>query len=88
MGTDCPVYRLDVRHQLLSQITDVETLAIGSAIRDILYLRRRYGSGRWRKLKGIATVSTGDGTICRAEIHWYEANGIGRVDLKIKRYVD
>ncbi len=49
------------------------------------HLNRVYGKGRWRKMKGIATVQLADGTICEAEIHWYEAHGIGRRDFKIKR---
>lgn len=72
---------------VISKITDVETMAVGTAIREIGRLRRTYGSGRWRKLKGIATVRLPDGTVCRAELHWYEAHGIGKKELKIKRLV-
>jgi hypothetical protein len=50
-------------------------------------LRKTYGSGRWRKLKGIATISLNDGTICEAELHWYEAHGIGKKEIKIKRFL-
>lgn len=71
--------------ELVGKITDVETIATGRAIREARRLRRVYGPGRWRKRKGIATVRFADGTICRAEIHWYEAHGIGRREFKLKR---
>ena len=74
--------------ELVGPITDVETIAVGASIRQLPKLRRQYGSGRWRKLKGIATVRTLRGEMRRAEIHWYEAHGIGRVRFKIKRFVD
>lgn len=74
--------------EIVGEISDVETIAIGNSIRDIARLRRRYGAGRWRKLKGTATVRLPNGLMRRAEIHWYEAHGIGRVKLKIKRYLD
>ena len=69
-------------------ITDIETIAAGPAVRQISRLRRQYGRGRWRKLKGIATVRIASGALRRAEIHWYEAHGIGRVRHKIKRFLD
>ncbi len=74
--------------QVVGKITEIETIAVGGRIRDLDYLRRVYGRGRWRKLKGVATVRLWDGMIWRAEVHWYEAHGIGRVDLKIKNYLD
>jgi hypothetical protein len=73
---------------IVGAISDVETIAVGGSIRDISRLRRRYGRGRWRKLKGIATVRLADDQMRRAEIHWYEAHGIGRVRYKIKRFID
>jgi len=51
------------------------------------YLKHTYGKGRWRKMKGVATVRLADGTICEAEIHWFEAHGIGRKDFKIKKVI-
>jgi hypothetical protein len=69
-------------------IGDVETFATGRQIRELKRLRRQYGRGRWRKRKGIADVRLADGTRRRAELHWYEATGIGRKELKIKRYLD
>lgn len=77
-----------MKFQIIGQITDVEIIAVGGRIRDLPYLRRTYGRGRWRKLKGVATVRLADGMMRVAEVHWYEAHGIGRVDLKIKEYLD
>jgi len=70
--------------EILGQISDVETFAAGSGIREIARLRRLYGRGRWRKRKGIARVRLADGSIHKAELHWYEAAGIGRKEFKIK----
>jgi hypothetical protein len=71
--------------ELLGDIADVETIAAGSSIREIARLRRTYGMGRWRKLKGAATVQLVNGVVCEAEVHWYEAHGIGRKEIKIKQ---
>ncbi|MEW6287397.1 MAG: hypothetical protein AB1509_14335 [Chloroflexota bacterium] len=76
---------MDSGLEILSEITDVKTVAIGRSIRELDRLQRMYGRGRWRKLKGVATVRLADDTIVFAEIHWYEAHGIGRKDFKIKR---
>jgi hypothetical protein len=69
---------------LIGSVRDIETIATGRSIRELTRLRRRYGPGRWRKRKGIATVRLQDGTVHTAEIHWYEAHGIGRKELKLK----
>lgn len=74
--------------EIIGDITNVETFAIGSSIREIGRLRKLYGRGRWRKRKGIARIRLPDGAVRRAEVHWYEAHGIGRKELKIKHYVD
>jgi hypothetical protein len=74
--------------EIISEITEIETIAVGSKIRDIARLRKMYGKGRWRKLKGVATVRLRSGRIRLAELHWYEAHGIGRKDMKRKRYLD
>lgn len=74
--------------EIVGEITDVETFATGSGIRELARLRRVYGRGRWRKRKGIATVRLPDGTERLAEVHWYEATGIGKKEFKIKRYLD
>jgi hypothetical protein len=70
--------------QIIGKITDIEPIAIGHGIRDLVRLRKQYGKGRWRKLKGFATVRLEDGTIHKAEIHWYEAHGIGKKEFKLK----
>ena len=74
--------------EIVGEITHAETIAAGSSIREISRLRKLYGRGRWRKRKGIANVRLEDGAVLLAEVHWYEAHGIGRRDLKIKRYID
>jgi hypothetical protein len=71
--------------EVISSITEIKTIAIGRSIREIERLRKKYGKGRWRKLKGIATVRLPDNTTAFAEIHWYEAHGIGKKDFKVKR---
>lgn len=71
--------------ELLGPITQIETFAVGSRIREITRLRKFYGRGRWRKRKGIAKVRLSDGSIHRAEVHWYEATGLGQKEYKIKR---
>ena len=73
---------------IVGKIREVETIAVGSAIREIVRLRKQHGVGRWRKLKGIADVQLKNGKIRLAEIHWYEAHGIGKRKLKIKRFLD
>ncbi len=74
--------------ELVSEITDIEAIAISSKIRDIARLRRMYGKGRRRKLKGVAKVRLRSGRIRLAELHWYEAHGIGKREMKRKRYLD
>lgn len=69
----------------IGEIRDVEVIAVGPAIRELPRLRRAYGSGWWRKLKGTGLVRLPDGSTCWAELHWYEAHGIGRKELKVKR---
>ncbi|MFZ0198138.1 MAG: hypothetical protein WB523_16860 [Candidatus Sulfotelmatobacter sp.] len=74
--------------RIVGPITDVEIIAAGAAIRERKRLWKNYGKGRWRKLKGIATVEFTDGTMCEAEIHWYEAHGIGAKEYKIKWIIE
>ena len=74
--------------EIIGQITAVEAIAVGDSIRILPLLRKRYGSGRWRKLKGRATVRLADGTIRLAELHWFEAHGIGRRKMRVKRFLD
>lgn len=73
--------------EVLSAIAEVQVIASGTAIRELQRLVDEYGPGRWRKLKGIATVRESDGKVNRAEIHWYEAHGVGKFEFKVKRYV-
>ena len=78
---------MDESFELLSEISDIEVIAVDRRIRDKRRLKRNYGDGRWRKLKGRATVRLPDGTVCMAEIHWYEMTSVGRKELKIKRLI-
>jgi hypothetical protein len=73
--------------KIVGRLTNVETIAIGGRIRDIMHLQTQFGPGRWRKLKGIAPVQLSNGRIVTAELHWYEAHGIGRKKMKIKRFI-
>jgi hypothetical protein len=74
--------------EIIGDITNIVIIAVGHAVRDRVRLRQRYGAGRWRKLKWLATVRLRNGTIRKVELHWYEAHGIGKRKLKIKRYMD
>lgn len=73
--------------EIRGDIHSIETIASGRGIRILPRLNRQFGPGSWRKKKGIATVQLPDGTIAEAELHWYEAHGIGRRKLKIKRFL-
>lgn len=77
-----------MQFEVVDEITNSETFAVGSSIRELARLNRIYGRGRWRKRKGFATVRFSDGETRLAELHWYEATGIGRKEIKIKRYLD
>ncbi len=76
---------MNAEFKFLGEIKYIETIASGKGVRIRRHLERTYGRGRWRKMKGFATVELEDGTISEAEIHWFEAHGIGRKDFKIKR---
>ncbi len=73
--------------EILDKIRDIEIIATGRGVYIRRYLERTYGKGRWRKMKGTATVQVADGTICEAEIHWFEAHGVGRNDFKLKTVI-
>lgn len=77
-----------VRFELVGAIEQIETIAAGPGVKVRSFLRKTYGRGRWRKLKGVAIVRLPNGKLRRVELHWYEAHGIGKRDIKIKRYVD
>jgi hypothetical protein len=74
-----------VDFEIVGPLRELETIASGRAIRELRRLRKFYGRGRWRKLKGVATIRLPNGRIREAELHWYEAHGIGRKEFKIKR---
>ena len=74
--------------EIIEPIRQIETIASGEGIRDLVFLEERFGQGDWQKLKGFATVRLQDGTIHEAEIHWYEAHGIGKQWVKIKRFLE
>lgn len=74
--------------EVVGEICDIETFAAGSGIREIARLQKQYGKGRWRKRKGIATIRLIEGSVLLAEIHWYEATGIGRREFKLKRLLE
>jgi hypothetical protein len=71
-----------MQFEILGEISQIETFAAGSGIRELSRLRRVYGRGRWRKRKGIARIRLADGSLHLAEVHWYEAAGIGRKELQ------
>jgi hypothetical protein len=77
-----------VHFEIIGEIEEVEIMAVGGSIRDIMRLQKQFGRGRWRKLKGIAKVRLQSGRIRKAELHWYEAHGIGKKKMKIKRFLD
>jgi hypothetical protein len=76
-----------MQFEIIDELTSVETFATGRGIRELSRLIKVYGKGRWRKRKGIATVRLPDGSEWRAELHWYEAIGIGKKEFKIKRFI-
>lgn len=73
---------------IVGSITAIETIAVNTGIREVERLRKVYGAARWRKKKGVATIMLADGTLHVAEVHWYEATGLGRKEMKIKRLLD
>lgn len=74
--------------EVVGEITKVQTIAAGRRIRQLERLKRLYGKGRWRKMKGEALIRLASGQVRRAELHWYEAHGIGKRNMKFKRYLD
>jgi hypothetical protein len=77
-----------VEFEILGEIGNIERIAVKTSIRDLERLRKMYGKGRWRKLKGVARIQIPNGKIRRAEVHWYEAHGIGRREIRLKHYLD
>ena len=74
--------------EIVGEIIVLETIATGQGIRDLRRLRRSYGKGRWKKMKGVARIRLRSGHVRLAEIHWYEAHGIGKSEFKRKHYLD
>lgn len=74
--------------EIIGPVADVQKIATTVSIREVSRLGKLFGGRRWRKLKGIATVRLANGTIRRVELHWYEAHGLGKRKIKIKRYLD
>ena len=77
-----------MQFEIIGEITDVEPIAVGKGVRLRQLLVKRFGKGRWRKLKGLGRVRLPDGTVRDAELHWFEAHGIGRKKMRIKRFLD
>ena len=77
-----------MRFDIISEIRQIETIAINTGIREVERLRKVYGKARWRKKKGIATIMLPDGTVHQAELHWYEATKLGRKEVKLKYLLD
>jgi hypothetical protein len=77
-----------VYFDIIGKIEEIQTIAVGGRIQDIMRIHKQYGPGRWRKLKGVANVRLQSGRVCKAEVHWYEAHGIARKKMKIKRILD
>jgi hypothetical protein len=74
--------------EVIGAIEDVELIASGSGIRNRAYLKKLYGGARWRKMRGAGRVRLPTGEVRFVELHRYEAHGLGRKELKIKRYLD
>ena len=74
--------------EIVGEIGSIETIAAGRRIRQLARLRKLYGSGRWRKMKGKALIRLASGSLRRAELHWYDAHGVGKRNMKFKRYLD
>jgi len=74
--------------KIIGELQNITIIATGRQIRELPILKKRFGRARWRKLKGVADIELRDGRIRLAEVHWYEAHGIGKVRMKIKQYLD
>jgi hypothetical protein len=80
--------KFTVYFEIIGEIENIEEIAVGGRIHDIMRIQKQYGPGRWRKLKGLAMVRLQSGKIHKAELHWYEAHGIGKKKMKIKTFLD
>ncbi len=77
-----------MKFEIVGQITDIEIIAVGNSIRILSFLRKRFGGSRWRKLKGKSYVKLVNGEVRFAEVHWFEAHGIGKRLMRIKTFLD
>jgi len=77
-----------MQFEIIGKIENKETFVTGKGIRELSRLQKIYGKGNWRKRKGVAQVKLANGSMVLAELHWYEATGIGTKEFKIKRYLD
>jgi hypothetical protein len=77
-----------MKFDIINEIKVIETIAQGTGIRDLARLKKYYGIGSWKKMKGIAHIRLSSGKIKLAELHWYEAHGIGKKEIKRKRYLE
>jgi len=73
---------------IIDEITEIETIARGSGIHELKRLKKSYGSGNWKKMKGTAHIRLRSGKIRLAELHWYEAHGIGKKEIKRRGYLE
>jgi hypothetical protein len=74
--------------QIVGEFTNIQAIAVGRRIRVLGRLKKLYGAGRWRKMKGEAVVRLATGQLRHAELHWYEAHGVGKRGMKVKRLLD
>jgi len=74
--------------EIIGSITAIEIIAVNLSIRELSSLKEEFGGKRWRKLKGVATIRLPNDNVRKAELHWYEAHGIGKRKMKIKRFLD
>lgn len=81
-------YHAAVFFEIVGEIGNIQTIVAGRRIRQLARLKKLYGSGRWRKMKGEAWIRLASGALRRAELHWYEAHGVGKRSMKFKRYLD
>lgn len=77
-----------MQFEIIGDLAKIEIIAVGGSIRILPLLQKRYGAGRWRKLKGIASIRLSNGDVRLAELHWFEAHGIGKKKMRIKRFLD
>jgi hypothetical protein len=77
-----------VHFEIVGELSNIRTIAVGRRIRQLKRLEKLYGKGRWRKMKGEVLIRVRSGALRRAELHWYEAHGIGKKNMKFKRYLD